>query len=76
VATREALGIMQSNAVVGLLLVLGVCWLFLGSRISIMVALGVVFSVTGSPLAAVCGRLHAQRLGAAGHRHRARHAGG
>lgn len=48
VATREALAIMQSNAVVGLLLVLGVCWLFLGSRISIMVALGVVFAVTGS----------------------------
>jgi multidrug efflux pump subunit AcrB len=51
VATREALAIMQSNAVVGLLLVLGVCWLFLGSRISIMVALGVVFAVTGSFLA-------------------------
>ncbi|MFZ1827871.1 MAG: efflux RND transporter permease subunit [Candidatus Competibacteraceae bacterium] len=51
VATREALAIMQSNAVAGLLLVLGVCWLFLGSRISIMVALGVVFAVTGSFLA-------------------------
>jgi multidrug efflux pump subunit AcrB len=48
VATREALGIMQSNAIVGLLLVLGTCWLFLGARISALVALGVVFSVMGS----------------------------
>lgn len=48
VATREALGIMQSNAILGLLLVLGTCWLFLGSRISALVALGVVFSVTGT----------------------------
>lgn len=48
VATREALGIMQSNAIVGLLLVLATCWLFLGSRISALVALGVVFSVMGT----------------------------
>ncbi len=48
VATREALGIMQSNALIGLLLVLGVCWLFLGSRIATMVALGVVFSIAGT----------------------------
>lgn len=48
VATREALGIMQSNAFLGLLLVLGVCWLFLGSRIAALVALGVVFSVAGA----------------------------
>ena len=48
VATREALGIMQNNAAIGLLLVLGVCWLFLGARISALVALGVVFSVMGS----------------------------
>ncbi len=47
VPTREALGVMQSNAAIGLLLVLAVCWLFLGSRISTMVALGVVFSVCG-----------------------------
>jgi len=48
VMTRNAIGIMQSNALFGLLLVLGVCWLFLGTRISIMVALGVVFSVAGT----------------------------
>lgn len=48
IPTREALGVMQSNALIGLLLVLGVCWLFLGSRISTMVALGVVFSICGA----------------------------
>ncbi|MBE5314759.1 MAG: efflux RND transporter permease subunit [Xanthomonadales bacterium] len=46
--TRDALAIMQDNALVGLILVLGVCWLFLGSRISAMVALGVVFSIAGT----------------------------
>ncbi len=48
VATRQALGIMQNNAAIGLLMVLGVCWLFLGARIATIVALGVVFSVTGA----------------------------
>ncbi len=48
VPTRQALRVMQNNAAIGLLLVLGVCWLFLGSRIATMVALGVVFSVTGA----------------------------
>jgi multidrug efflux pump subunit AcrB len=46
--TRDALAIMQDNALVGLILVLAVCWLFLGSRISAMVALGVVFSIAGT----------------------------
>ncbi|HEX5756821.1 MAG TPA: efflux RND transporter permease subunit, partial [Arenimonas sp.] len=48
IPTVSALRVMQNNAVIGLLLVLGVCWLFLGSRISSMVALGVVFSVAGT----------------------------
>jgi multidrug efflux pump subunit AcrB len=48
VATREALGIMQSNALIGLLLVMGVCWLFLGTKIALMVSLGVVFSIAGT----------------------------
>ena len=34
VATRSALGIMQNNAAIGLLMVLGVCWLFLDVRAS------------------------------------------
>ncbi len=48
IPTREALGVMQSNAVIGLLLVMAVCWLFLGTRIALMVSLGVVFSVSGT----------------------------
>ncbi len=48
VPTREALGIMQNNAIIGLLLVLAVCWVFLGSRIATLVALGVVFSIAGT----------------------------
>jgi multidrug efflux pump subunit AcrB len=50
VPTREALGVMQSNALIGLLLVMAVCWVFLGSRIAAMVALGVVFSICGALL--------------------------
>ncbi|MDQ3270094.1 MAG: efflux RND transporter permease subunit [Pseudomonadota bacterium] len=48
VATRGALGVMQSNGLIGLLLVMLVCWLFLGARIAAMVALGVVFSIAGT----------------------------
>lgn len=48
IATRDALGVMQSNGLIGLILVMLVCWLFLGSRIAAMVALGVVFSITGT----------------------------
>ncbi|MCK7592560.1 efflux RND transporter permease subunit [Pseudomarimonas salicorniae] len=50
IPTREALGVMQSNAAIGLLLVMAVCWVFLGSRIAAMVALGVVFSICGALL--------------------------
>lgn len=48
IPTREALGIMQSNAMIGLILVMAVCWIFLGTRIALMVSLGVVFSVCGT----------------------------
>ncbi len=47
VYTEQAIGIMQNNAVVGLLLVLAVCWVFLGLRIALLVSLGVVFAVAG-----------------------------
>lgn len=47
IQTREALSIMQRNAALGLILVLFVCWLFLGFRIASMVTLGIVFSITG-----------------------------
>lgn len=46
--TRHAISIMQNNAGLGLLLVLGVCWLFLGIRIATLVTLGIVFSVAGT----------------------------
>ncbi len=48
VATREAIGIMQNNALLGLMLVLGVCWAFLGLRIAVMVTLGIGFSIAGT----------------------------
>jgi multidrug efflux pump subunit AcrB len=47
VYTEQAIGIMQTNAVVGLLLVLAVCWVFLGLQIATLVSLGVVFAVAG-----------------------------
>lgn len=47
-ATRHAISIMQNNAALGMLLVLGVCWLFLGLRIATMVTLGIVFSIAGT----------------------------
>lgn len=48
VQTRNALSVMQRNALLGLLLVLAVCWLFLGIRIALMVTLGIVFSIAGT----------------------------
>ncbi len=47
VPTRQAIGIMESNALLGLALVLAVCWLFLGTRVSVLVALGIPFSLAG-----------------------------
>ena len=47
-STREAIGIMERNAMLGLTLVLGVCWLFLGLRIAAFVTLGIAFSITGT----------------------------
>jgi len=46
--TRNALSVMQKNAGVGLVLVLGVCWLFLGMRIAAFVTLGIMFSIAGT----------------------------
>ena len=46
--TREALKIMQRNAGFGLLLVLAVCWMFLGMRIATFVTLGIAFSIAGT----------------------------
>jgi len=46
--TRQALSAMQRNAIIGLALVLGVCWLFLGIRIAAFVTLGIAFSISGT----------------------------
>ncbi|MGY6630619.1 MAG: efflux RND transporter permease subunit [Wenzhouxiangella sp.] len=48
VATREAIDIMRNNAVVGLLLVLLVCWLFLATRIALLVGSGLLLCVAGT----------------------------
>jgi hypothetical protein len=48
VVTREAIGVMESNAVLGLLVVVGICWLFLGTRVSLLVGLGIPFSLAGT----------------------------
>ena len=46
--TRSAIDIMQNNALLGLVLVLVMCWLFLGLRIAAMVTLGIIFSIAGT----------------------------
>ncbi|MEZ5621673.1 MAG: efflux RND transporter permease subunit [Burkholderiaceae bacterium] len=48
VPTREAIGTMQRNAVVGLALVVAICWLFLGTRISLLIGLGIPFSLAAT----------------------------
>ncbi|CAI08351.1 efflux RND transporter permease subunit [Aromatoleum aromaticum] len=46
--TRDAIGVMESNALFGLVLVLGLCWLFLGPRLALLVGLGVPFALAGT----------------------------
>ncbi len=41
--TKKAINIMQSNALIGLLLVLFVTWLFLGARIAFLTSIGIPF---------------------------------
>ena len=48
VATREAIDIMSNNAMVGLLLVFLVCWLFLATRIALLVGAGLILCVAGT----------------------------
>ena len=48
VPTREAIGVMETNALYGVILVLAVCWLFLGWRIGMLVAIGIPFSLMGT----------------------------
>lgn len=48
IPTQRAIGVMEKNAIQGLLLILLVCWIFLGTRISLLVALGIPFSLAGA----------------------------
>jgi multidrug efflux pump subunit AcrB len=46
--TRKAISTMEINALQGLLLVLAICWIFLGTRISLLVGMGIPFSLAGT----------------------------
>lgn len=46
--TREAIGLMQNNALIGLALVLVVAWVFLGTRIALLTAIGIPFTLAGT----------------------------
>ncbi|MDH5540231.1 MAG: efflux RND transporter permease subunit, partial [Rhizobacter sp.] len=48
VPTREALGVMQTNALLGLGTVLLICWVFLGAKVSLLVSIGIPFSLAGT----------------------------
>lgn len=43
-----AIGVMESNALIGLALVLAITWLFLGARMAWVIALGVPFALAGT----------------------------
>jgi multidrug efflux pump subunit AcrB len=49
--TREAIGIMEVNALFGLAVVLAVTWFFLGKRMALLTSLGVPFALAGMFLA-------------------------
>lgn len=46
--TRKALNIMQTNAAIGLLMVLLVAWLFLGFRVALLTAIAIPFILAGT----------------------------
>ena len=48
VSTKKALRLMQTNALIGLTLVLAVTWLFLGTRISVLTSIGIPFTLAGT----------------------------
>ncbi len=48
IPTREAISRMQTNALIGLALVLFVTWVFLGSRIALLTAIGIPFILAGT----------------------------
>ncbi len=46
--TRQAIAVMQNNALIGLVLVLFVAWMFLGTRIAALTAIGIPFILAGT----------------------------
>lgn len=48
ISTRNALFLMQTNATIGLIMVLVVTWIFLGSRIAILTSIGIPFTLAGT----------------------------
>ncbi|MBF0256672.1 MAG: efflux RND transporter permease subunit, partial [Gammaproteobacteria bacterium] len=48
IPTRNSIELMQNNALIGLILVLLVTWLFLGSRIALFTAIGIPFILAGT----------------------------
>jgi multidrug efflux pump subunit AcrB len=46
-ATREAIGVMEVNALFGLAVVLAVTWFFLGHRMALLTSIGVPFALAG-----------------------------
>jgi len=47
-STRKALSLMQTNASIGLMMVLVVTWIFLGSRIAFLTSIGIPFTLAGT----------------------------
>jgi multidrug efflux pump subunit AcrB len=48
IPTRNAIRLMQNNALIGLFMVLLVAWAFLGSRIALLTAIGIPFILAGT----------------------------
>lgn len=48
IATTNAIELMQNNALIGLALVLVVAWVFLGTRIALLTAIGIPFILAGT----------------------------
>ena len=48
ISTRNALSLMQTNATIGLIMVLVVTWIFLGTRIALLTSIGIPFTLAGT----------------------------
>jgi len=47
-STRQAIGLMQNNALIGLFLVLAVTWAFLGTRLALLTSIAIPFTLAGT----------------------------